>query len=52
MENSELQYNDEIKAMLNDRYEDYKSGKEKIISEEECREEILNLLAAKDNSLA
>jgi len=36
--------------MLDDRYKDYRDRKIEMISEEESREEILQLLAMKDNS--
>ncbi|WCT11807.1 hypothetical protein [Mucilaginibacter jinjuensis] len=50
MEKSELQYNDEVKYILDKRYEDYKGNQVAMISEEESHEEILQLFLAKDDS--
>ncbi len=39
-------YTNEFKNMIDQRYEDYLNGKAEIISEEESRERVKNLLAA------
>lgn len=46
-EQEELNYTDEVKQTLDNRYQEYKEGKVQMISEEESREEILRLLASK-----
>lgn len=46
-EQEEFYLTDEIKQTLDDRYQEYKEGKVKMITEEESQEEVLRLLASR-----
>lgn len=44
-EQTEVGYSDEFKLMLNERYEEYVTGKAKIVSSQESKERIARILA-------
>ena len=44
IEEEEYLYTKEVKDMLNERYEDYKSGKSKMVTAEESKKRIQKLL--------
>ncbi len=46
VENYSLTYTDELKTVLDQRFEDYKSGKINLVTEEESKKRIHDLLAA------
>lgn len=47
VENGSLIYTDELKSVLDQRLESYKSGKINLVTEEESRKRIHDILAAK-----